>query len=200
MKEDIISQVTKEVTHEQKHRDGIPQLVGGTFLIFAMLMAMAGNASLMVVFLPLAIVGVEALRKRITYPRIGYAKIPEASGRKSLMWAVLAFLIAGLAAFLLYRGKAMPGEISSNIHLYVMWGVALIIVALAVVVFINKRSLMLVWYALAAVVFSLAVLLFRPSVTTMYWVALGFGALQVILGTINLITFIKKYPVMKDGE
>lgn len=67
MKEDLIDQAQKDVIVEQKYSDGIAQIVAGLFLMLAMLFSRQGQSTLVVVFIPLVPLLIEALRKRFWY-------------------------------------------------------------------------------------------------------------------------------------
>jgi len=201
MKEDPITKVQRDVENEQKHRDGIPQLAVGVFLSIAMLLFLAGNTNAFVVFIPLIPIMMEGLRRRITYPRIGYAKVREESkNRHALLWIIFAILIGGIVAFLVTRGMNFSPKQSRLMHSGMMYGVALIIIINSIFVIIRKRSKRMIWYSAVILVFVNAVLVFQPEKRTVYLIVLAFGLLHVLFGTINLISFMKKYPVLKEDE
>jgi len=77
MNDDLIKKTQIDVYREQKNRDGIPLIAAGIFLIIiSILMAFdkVTFAGIFVIVIPLVI---DSLRKRFTYPRIGYVKLPD---------------------------------------------------------------------------------------------------------------------------
>ncbi len=201
MKDDLIKQTEKNVINEQKYRDGIPQLLVGVFLVITMLMMMNGRGNLFVIFIPMIPLLMEGLRKRITYPRVGYAQMKERGPRRQvLIWLVLAVLIAGAVVFMLSRGNSLTLVQSRQIHFFAMHAVALIVVGLSVVFLSRNPRTIFIWYALAIIIFVNAVLFFRLEKDAVYWILLGFGVLHIIYGAISLITFLRKYPVLKDEQ
>lgn len=201
MNDDLIAKVQKDVTDEQKYRDGIPQIAVGVFLVITMLLMMSGNGNTFVVLIPLMPIVIEALRKRITYPRIGYAKVKESKvGAKPTLWVIFAILLAGAAIILIrtLNPEALPE--ARNPHFLMMWAVGILIVLFGVI-FLNKRHSKRLTLSLVAVVAMIAAMFFfRLQKAVVYKVILAFGAIQVLAGLYNLRSFIKEYPVLKDDE
>jgi hypothetical protein len=199
MKDELIIKAEKDVIEEQRYSDGIPQIVVGLFLVFTMLTMLGSRGSYFVVFIPIVPLLIEGLRKRITYPRVGFAQIRDRGSRRQvLIWLVLAVLIGlAVAYFLLQRGlEALPPD--SFLWKVPMYGVAGIIVLLAVAVTIRKRAWQYLWYSATVVLIIAAILLLKPGRLTVIWAILAFGVLHAMVGTVNLIRFIRKYPVLKD--
>ena len=68
MKDELVEKTREQVTQDIKYRDGIPRIAAGVFMVIAMLLALAGNTSTFVIFIPIIPGLVEGLRKRYTYP------------------------------------------------------------------------------------------------------------------------------------
>lgn len=199
MKEDPIARIEREVVQEQSHRDGIPQIVTGIFLVFAMLSMMGGNSNIFPIFIPFIPLGIRALRKRFTYPRIGYAQIRESrSGKLVGIWLVLSVLVAGLVAFFIFRGGANAPLQPAKLHYLMMFAVAFMIIAISIVFFLKHKHTLVIWYAILIAVFMLAILVLKPSRHTVHWIVLAFGTAHILYGSISLISFLKKYPVLQD--
>ena len=199
MKQDPIARIEREVVQEQTHRDGIPQIVVGTFLVFAMLSMLDGNSSIFPVFVPFIPLAIRALRKRFTYPRIGYAQIRENRKGKLLgIWLVLSFLVAGLLAFFIFRGKPEATMQPIKVHYLMMIAVAFMIIAISIVFLLKNKHTLVIWYAILIAVFILAILVFKPGRHTVHWIVLAFGAAHIFYGSISLISFVRKYPVLQD--
>ncbi len=199
MKQDPIARIEREVVQEQTHRDGIPQIVVGIFLVFAMLSMLDGRSNAFPVFIPFIPLAIRALRKRFTYPRIGYAQIRESRKGKLLgIWLVLSVLVAGLLAFLIFRGGAHAPLQPVKLHYLMMFAVAFMIIALSIVFLLRNKHTLVIWYAILIAVFILAILVFKPGRHTVHWIVLAFGAAHILYGSISLISFLRKYPVLQD--
>ena len=199
MKEDPIARIEREVVQEQSHRDGIPQIVVGIFLVCAMLSMLEGGSSAFPVFIPFIPLAIRALRKRFTYPRIGYAQIRENRKGKLLgIWLVLSFLVAGLLAFFIFRGKPEATMQPIKVHYLMMIAVAFMIIAISIVFLLKNKHTLVIWYAILIAVFILAILVFKPGRHTVHWIVLAFGAAHILYGSISLISFVRKYPVLQD--
>ena len=199
MKDDLIDQVQKDVIAEQKYSDGITQIVAGLFLMLAMLFSRQGQSTILVVFIPLVPILIEALRKRFTYPRVGYAKPREQTkARLAGMWIVLALLIAGLVAYFTLRGKTLSQEQSRQFYLLTMYGVAGIVIVLALLMSLVGKRRDFIWFALIAVVFVVGGRYFVNDRFLIFAVVAAIGALLFIQGVWRLIRFMKKYPVLSD--
>lgn len=201
MKEDLIAKLQKDVADEQNHRDGIPQIAVGVFLVISMLLMMSGHGNTFVVFIPLIPVIIEGLRKRVTYPRVGYAKLKErTSSNKPLHLAILAALIAGAVVFFVRRLNPETLPHAENPHLLIMWAIAILIVLFGVVFIYRRRSHRFTWFIAIVPVILVAVFVFKLQRQTIYWVLLAFGAVQILLGMLKMRAFVRDYPVLKDDE
>lgn len=199
MKQDPIARIEREVVQEQTHRDGIPQIVVGTFLVIAMLSMLDGNSSIFPVFVPFIPLAIRALRKRFTYPRIGYAQIKESRRNRLLgIWLVLSILVAGLLAFFIFRGMPQTAKQPAQLHYLIMIAVAFMIIALSIAFVLKNKHTLVIWYAILIAVFILAILVFKPGRHTVHWIVLTFGAAHILYGSISLISFLRKYPVLQD--
>lgn len=199
MKDDMITKVEREVVREHKHRDGIPQIIAGIFIAISMLFIISGKSSMFVIYIPFIPIGIEAMRKRFTYPRIGYAQIKENSPTRLFgIWLVLAVLIVGLVAFLLLRKSIPVPQIQERHRLLLMSGIAIVVVAFSILFLMRDKSSRILWYACLILAFMGAILLFKLNRHTVQWVVFAFGIAHIFWGIFNLITFTRKYPVLKD--
>ena len=199
MKDAFIEEVQKDVNNEQKYRDGIPRIAGGLFLIVTMLMQMNGNGNAFVVFIPLMPILIESLRKRITYPRVGYAKVrePRLLG-KPILWAILAMLIAGALVFIFKAAspKSLPN--ADNSQFLLMWVGAITVLFLGIIFVTRRRNISTTWSAIGVIAITISILAFNLKRETVYIVVMLFGASLVISGLFSLRSLIKEYPVLKD--
>jgi len=166
--------------------------------VIAMLLALAGNTSTFVIFIPIIPGLVEGLRKRYTYPRVGYAKIKEGQSSKRLLILIALALVIGLLVFLISNGM-LGFELPSKVNIYgpMALGVAMPLVLIALLLTARRRQQ---WpLTLITILVFLPVLLFvRLGRHTVFYIVLAFGVLNLIMGIIELRRFIKDYPVIPD--
>ncbi len=199
MKDDLIARLQKDVADEQNHRDGIPQIAVGAFLVISMLLMMSGKGNTFVVLIPLMPMLIEGLRKRITYPRVGYAKVMESkAGRKPIMWAILAMLVAGATVFFLRMAKPEALPQAGNPHFLIMWAIAILIILFGVVFLKRRPGARLTWSLVAVLAILASVIVFKLHKDAVYKVVMAFGAVQIITGLYCMRSFIRDYPVLKD--
>ncbi len=198
MKDELVEKTREQVTQDIKYRDGIPRIAAGVFMVIAMLLALAGNTSTFVIFIPIIPGLVEGLRKRYTYPRVGYAKIKEGQSSKRLLILIALALVIGLLVFLISNGM-LGFELPSKVNIYgpMALGVAMPLVLIALLLTARRRQQ---WpFTLITILVFLPVLLFvRLGRHTVFYIVLAFGALNLIMGIIELRRFIKDYPVIPD--
>lgn len=198
MKDELVEKTREQVTQDIKYRDGIPRIAAGVFMVIAMLLALAGNTSTFVIFIPIIPGLVEGLRKRYTYPRVGYAKIKEGQSSKRLLILIALALVIGLLVFLISNGM-LGFELPSKVNIYgpMALGVAMPLVLIALLLTARRRQQ---WpLTLITILVFLPVLLFvRLGRHTVFYIVLAFGVLNLIMGIIELRRFIKDYPVIPD--
>lgn len=198
MKDKLIEQTRQQVTEDLKYRDGIPRIAVGVFLIVSMLMALAGNISTFVVFIPIIPGMVEGLRKRYTYPRVGYAKIREAQHSKGIIVLIAVSLIIGVFVALLGSGK-LGFQLPSRAQVYgpLSIAVALPVVLIGFVVFARRRQR--ISLSIIVMLMFLALTLFlKPDRHTVYYIVIAFGALNLVIGIIELRKFLREYSEIPD--
>jgi MFS family permease len=201
MNEDLITKVQKEVAHEQKSRDGIPQIAVGIFMLTAALFLLADKTSFVaiyIVFIPLLI---EHLRKKYTYPRIGYAKLREKISRRSgLMWLILALLIAGAAVFVVVQKVDIAPKVWAKLHYAVMIIIGVIVLSFMLFRYIRERNKAMLIYGSFILLFVASVLTFKLHLETVYQILAGLGIFNLVYGIIVLKKFIREYPILDKEE
>ncbi len=199
MKDPLLEQVQNDVATEQQYRDGIPRIAAGFFLIITMLLQMNGNGNTFVMFVPLMPTIIESLRKRFTYPRIGYAKVRDrGSMRKYSLWAVGILLLVGAAVF--FINQVSPGTIPQENHqpLLLMWATAIIVVLLGIMVFTSRSNIMATLNAMGVVAIANRFFVLGLHRDALYVVMIAFGAFLLLSGLYSLLSFVKEYPVLTD--
>lgn len=198
MHDPLVEQTRAQVTEDLHYRDGISQIAASTFIFIALLLAMRGTSSTFVIFIPIIPGIAETMRKRFTYPRVGYARIRQnKKDTHAILWVLIALVIgAGVAFF--SRGRLR----FSGIHLppvyYLMsFSVAVPVLLLSFFLFSGYRQR--IPYMIALVLAAMAaVVLLRPQRQLIFIIALSFTALSILIGILRLRAFTRYYPVLKD--
>lgn len=199
MQKDLLDKVQNDVRKEQKQQDGIPQIAAGFFLIVTMLMMLGSHGNLMPVFIPFIPILIGGLRKRFTYPRVGFAELPQQRRqRQTRIWVVAGLLILGLVLFFLSRGKALGQQDSRTLWLAFLIVIFAAVAALMVYRYRKDRDSRMIWYLAFILLLATAILLFRLHQRTVLYIVLGFGILNLVYGVVALIGFIRRYPVLAD--
>lgn len=199
MPKDVINKMRKDIEATHKNRDGIPQIAGGLFLIIAMAQLATRHTAIFVAFVGFIPMIIEGMRRRITYPRIGYAKFPEPTKLRLissiLVALVMALLIIGFLVLKVNEGSPFPvGWIRTAVLVTI--GITMMIIA--AVLLMTRRQFELVWEMgifLALLILIAFDLLNRDNLV---YLAFGLGLLSLVIGMIRLYRFIRKYPVIKD--
>jgi hypothetical protein len=201
MKEDIITKVKNDVAFEQKHKDGFSQIMIGLFMVIIALFLYIGIDSYAVFILILFPGLIESLRKRITYPRIGYAKLEDNRKVSSGVWAfIVALIIAvGVVIFVIETSNSSLEQAAAQYR--ILMGVfAMLIIGFLGYASIKYKSKAVMVYGGFAIVFITVTLIFKVDQSFVTWFLFGFGVLNLVYGIYALIKFLKAYPVLKDAE
>jgi hypothetical protein len=201
MGEDIITKVKNEVAFEQNYKDGFTQIMIGLFMVIIALFLYFDLDSypvFVIIFIPILI---EFLRKRITYPRIGYAKLDEKRKVRKGVWAfIVALIIAvGVVIFVIETSNASLEQSAAKYRI-LMGFFAILIIGFLAFASIKYKSKAVMVYGGFAIVFITVTLIFKVDQSFVTWFLFGFGVLNLIYGINALIKFMKTYPVLKDAE
>jgi hypothetical protein len=199
MNDDLIARTQNEVLQEQKSRDGIPQIALGLFLILTSLLIylrQESMAGILIIFVPLL---TRELRRRFTYPRIGYAKLPDSSTKRHLMsLVVLGFLILGLLLYFLTTRTPMSPQTAKILYFSTMLVIALIIDLLLVFRYLKEKDVTYLLYAAALSLTVVLVWYYHLRIRTVMYIIGGFGLLNLLYGLYALRLFIRNYPVLEE--
>jgi hypothetical protein len=201
MKDDLINRFKNDVMQEQINKDGVNQIGLGAFLLLASMFLMFDNlflAWLSAVIIPLLS---KQLRKKFTYPRIGYVKL-QINDRFGITWSqfILTVLIVGILAYFLLTNTEVYPRNSSKLFIPVFLTISLVSLIVGTKTNISKGGKQNLVYVLTFIVPGIALFVFNAPETTFLKILLGLGLLNLIYGIIVLKAFIKKYPVLKDEE
>jgi hypothetical protein len=180
--------------------DGLLELVvAGLLLIVAVASGRPAFAWLYLVALLLLGPGLEKLKARFTYPRIGYVQLesedPKRLRRGMAAWVIGVVLLVGLAL-------TVAGELTNHLT----WrraapGIAGLLFA-GGLLYVAQRSHFVRHYVLAATSVVVGVLAATPTESTPYanlrvW-AFVMAILSIAMGLVVLFRFIKSHPVITD--
>jgi len=187
--------------YQDAQQDGLMELLSGLGMLY-----LAGMVSgkLSVAFFALIVVffsqGLEALRKRYTYPRIGYVKLPEA-GQKEI-WRVIFLLMLGLlvivSIILVFVGEA------GNFESWLKWLPAflgIVYVGMFLSLASKSKTARYYGYALISVIsgFAFSLLTFESWRTGVELYFLSLGLILIINGIFLFLRFLRKNPLPLEG-
>jgi hypothetical protein len=203
MNDDHLKKVEQDVLNEQQLSDGIQQIVPGALLTILSLSWFLNALEIGIVFPVLFLISpliVKQLRKRITYPRIGYAKIKDLSTD-----LIIIMIIAGLPIFFLVSSytfdlKIIPRSLLTDSLMLTY--LAVICAALMLIFFLKRKNILFLLYGVFMMLFVSAVWMLRLSVKmdNMFVFILGFALITLIYGIFTLRAFLRKYPVLKEED
>jgi hypothetical protein len=186
-----LNEVERKV-HRAFNQDGLIYLFMGILLTLVGLSFVNERLSWLGGTAVLLIFPIEILRRRITYPRIGYVRfdLPKGFTRGILGFVVIAVTVLSVLAF---AGdgrfqRYLPLAISITMSLAFFFGASMqglrlrdrVIIALMVVSGIGVTAVFEDWHWGTAV--------------QMWLIAL----LLIIIGVIDLVRFVRRYPVMNE--
>ncbi len=188
--------MNSQIKSEMLHRDGIIEIVVSLYLIIVGLSLFYHLRPFPMVFVPLIPVIIRSLRRRITWPRLGYAHI-KTKGRSFMLLFIAVALIIGLMSYLFSRNS---DPVTQNLVLSVFSGTILLIVfGFMIYRAIEERSRIYIFLGL--LILSVCGVMYFDVPKT----HLGSGLIVVSLpclgyGIVKMYRFMKKYPVIKDAD
>lgn len=152
--------------------------------------------------IPFIFIIIESMRKRFTYPRIGYAKLRVQGTHQVIMiWVVALLLVLGIVFMFIFSSKPNFTEKSSNMMRNIMMPlIALAVTGLMIYRYLKEKNSLLIYYALFIVLIALSVFVLHFKREIVLYALLAFGALNLVFGVISLIHFIRQYPVLSENE
>lgn len=181
------------------HSDGAVELLLGTGLLFVAWFSWEGSSSVFTTLVPVyLLLAVRAWKKRITHPRLGYARWNSErrhrieKGKRVLLWTLLGCTLLMVGMVLLEKG----GILSTNLLDHSVQFVAMPLIALAMVVMAATRG-QSHFYLFAGVCLVLMFLV-TPLNLHLWGTMLILGAPLFILGIIRTFRFISQHPKVSD--
>jgi hypothetical protein len=189
------------------YKDGLLEIFAGIYLTFLGLMV---DHTISIAFLPILMYGLkpalEAAKKRLIYPRIGYVKFREDEevNGKAILWIVITLAVVAVSSpfiSILILGKEPGWEFWTRRFLPFYMGGIMAVASITAAIGLRVKR----WYAFGFV--CIAAGLWVPSLgLESIYTPIGieyriFGGVAFITGVIMFIAFLIKYPVDKTlGE
>ena len=194
----------EQESYRELMQDGFSEILVGT--IFLVLPAIFFQSSFLPIFVVFYIIfmpqGVEVIRKKYTYPRIGYVKLREDEAPKislGIVVVVLLIFITIIAVFYFafidvidrfFVFKWMPAVFG-----FIMWGPSL---------YLKDKTGQKAYYlpgilmSVTGVATSLAAFITAEVGTSLFMICWGLAFIG--LGLVRFLLFIRKYPILDDPE
>lgn len=187
--------------YREYNRDGALEFLIGIGFVLAGAFVLGSRHGSFVGLVPIFIVLLSrAWKKRITYPRLGYAEFTAArqAGKKRLLVLVLltiaAVIILGVIGHLAAKATFADKDLMDLPHANLVLGGLLVLFVLAIAVFRKASALYPV-----VVVFLVLVVLSDQGYLRLNEAILWTGLLSLLIGTVKLIRFVHAHPRM-DGD
>jgi hypothetical protein len=194
---------TKELERSVLHaydRDGMLETLMGVALVIGGLNLIAGGGAVTGLLPIVIILMARAWKRRITYPRLGYAEIVSIRRKRrarTLLLVILAvFGVVGLAFAAALSGGAVKDAASffAGPHAKLLFGAFLSAIMVGIGI-VQKAPLL---YALAVLLFALVVAADRMGFSGGYGLAVT-GALMGIVGLARLSLFLRANPRLEGS-
>lgn len=201
MKDDLVRRAEQDVLNEQNLSDVIQQIVTGALLSISSLTWLLTDLEIgfpLLIIVPIIPFIVKQLRKRITYPRIGYAKIKDKSTDITIVMIVAGLLLFFAFSSYTFNLGIVPRSLLTDAWLVTF--VAFIYLVLMIIGYLKRKHIIFLLYGGFAILFTSAVWIFKLSINMklMFSCYLVLAVITLIHGIFTLRAFIRKYPVLID--
>lgn len=201
MKDDLVSKVRIDVLLEQKHKDGISHIVVGLYLMIIAILMSADRVNMAVIFVPMIPTVINRLKKRFTYPRIGYAEVKEKERiRYIAMLLIGVLLLLGLGAMLYFQTHSLSPVLQRSFHTIVILGIGVLLISMLAYKYFQEHSKTPLCYGVVILALIATIFLLKLSHDTVIEIIFVLGVLDFSVGLVLLQKFLKKYPVTKDDN
>ena len=202
LSDDIDLKEMERRAYRAMQRDGITEMLVGLVLLVVGGTWGTGATGILPVFIILYMNKVlEYIKERVTYPRIGYAKLPEEdsveTGKGIFLFMASVMIVLGIGIVLFYGGLTS--------HLIYQWLPTFFgLMMLGAFTYMRGKTgdpiylAYIAYSVLTGVVFSLYNFSDWKAGFTLYLVLLG--ATFMVVGAVRLALFVRRYPVMKEVE
>lgn len=182
------------------HSDGAMEtFLGIGFLIIGWLLWEQEPIAFVGLFPVYILLGLRIWKKRITHPRLGFAKWSEerrnhiGRGKRFILGSLLILLVLVIGSTLLSRAGILPSRMLDHSAHY--FAAPVFAIALSVIAATRHQPH---FYGIAAL--GLILMIFVVPLQLHLWsILLILGLPLVIIGLVRVSRFIKQYPVMEEG-
>ncbi len=184
------------------NQDGLSELAMGIAFLcvvaFLYVNVFLHEEVIMYIILPAILIGpiLQKMRKKYTYPRVGYADLRSQKRRTVILIFLIAFLLLGIYFLINYNKLDLKSDYFSHTPLFI----GLFLSAAFIYRVVRYKTNRFIIYAVVAVLSLIGTHLF--SLRGMLRVLIMLTCLAIFLIPIGLTTFFKfkkKYPVLQDG-
>jgi len=202
LSDDIDLKEMERRAYRTMQRDGITEILLGLVLLVTGGTWGSGTTGIFTVFIILYMrKALEYIKEKVTYPRIGYAKLPEEdsveTGKGILLFMVAVLIVMGIGIALFYGGLTS--------HLIYQWLPTFFgLMMLGAFTYMRGKTgdpiylAYIAYSVLTGVAFSLIDFGDWKAGFTLYLVLLG--ATFILVGAVRMALFMSRYPVMKEVE
>jgi MFS family permease len=183
------------------NQDGLSELAMGiAFLCMAAFLyvyVFLNEEVTMYIILPAILIGslLQRMRKKYTYPRVGYADLRSQKRRMVVLILLIAFLLLGIYFFINYNKLYLTRDYFSHTLLFI----GLFLSAAYIYRVVHYKINRFIIYAVVAILSLIGTHLF--PMRGMLRVLIMFTCLalfQIPIGLIIFFKFLRKYPVLQD--
>jgi hypothetical protein len=201
MKANLDLKEVESKAYNSINQDGLSELsMGIVFLCMAAFLyvyVFLNEEVTMYIILPAILIGplLQRMRKKYTYPRVGYADLRSQKRRTIVLILLIAFLLLGIYFFINYNKLDLTGDFFSHILLFIGLFLSAVYIYRVVRYKINRFII----YTVVALLSLIGAHLF--PMRGMLRVLIMFTCLslfQIPIGLIIFSKFLRKYPVLQD--
>jgi hypothetical protein len=194
----------ERTTYRESMRDGLTEfLLGLVLIVIPGLMLESTFVPIFVVFYILFLPqGIEAFRRRFTYPRTGYVKLREEQPPKLSLGVAVAVLLIFISIIAVLYSLAI-GVIDRyfiwrclpTVFGFIMWGPSL---------YLKEKTGQNRYYLFGTLMsvtgLAVTLALFIPATYALTIYMLSWGLVFLVLGIIRFVLFVRKYPIVDIPE
>ena len=186
--------------YQAMQRDGVTEILVGLVLLVTCGTWRTGATGILAVFIILYMRrALEYIKERVTYPRVGYAKLPEEdsveTGKGILLFMAAVLIVVGLGVVLFYGGLTYQ-------LIYQWLPIVFGLMMLGAFTYMRDKTgdpiylAYIAYSVLAGVAFSLHDFSDPKAGFTLYIVFLGLSF--ILVGGARLALFMRQYPMRKE--
>jgi hypothetical protein len=170
--------------------DGLLEIVMGVYLILSVFTINNPSFILNYIWLPIGLVLIEVIRRRIIFPRSGYAKISLSAGEIGAIFGIILFGVAVLTGLIALIAGGFGLPIIKNLREMISY--ALIFFLVISFCFIAYRFKIPRWYMHGI---SIGLVMILSKVFDFHELVFILGIWVTLVGIIVLARYIRQFPI-----